>query len=247
MTFEHELIILLAIVGGSCLIVNFRTVTGFAGNWIKYLKPSPQREKKITGRGSTAPALESRNPKHANRYAPLDPMTQRGNGLLERMEHLSSENISVEDRHNLEVLRAHTDQLLQDYMQASASTMSLKSFQEAVTAQLDELDNGLNTLEARAAQEAIRELDKGTEFLKMKFPEKVETPERVKAAEPAPQRKISTTKTTKTPGTSSSIDESLLRAEKQIHFAKILMNRQEQEMQRYIEKMDAIYQSLDGK
>lgn len=97
------------------------------------------------------------------------PLVIGGKKVLKTISALSALHLSVEDQHNLEVLSNQTDALLNTFVTTPESISAMPEVQRELEAQLVEIVKGVDNIHAQGAENLLRELKTGTDFLRAKF------------------------------------------------------------------------------
>lgn len=129
---------------------------------IEQLKPA----KAITAKPATV--LEQNYTKWANTKAQI-PLVMESIKVLETLSAMSSLKLTIEERHNLEVLSAQTDELLANFFNTPEAIRTMPAVERALHEQLVQIEEGVNNIKVNGAENFIRNLHVGTDFIKTKF------------------------------------------------------------------------------
>jgi hypothetical protein len=82
---------------------------------------------------------------------------------------MSSLSLTTEERHNLEVLSNQTEELLTNFFNTPESIRLMPAVQQALRDHLTQIEEGVSSVKVKGAEDFIRNLKVGTEFIKTKF------------------------------------------------------------------------------
>jgi hypothetical protein len=89
--------------------------------------------------------------------------------VLQTLSAMSSLNLTIEERHNLEVLSGQTDELLTNFFNTPEAIRTMPAVEHALHEQLVQIEAGVSSIQVNGAEDFIRNLRVGTEFIKTKF------------------------------------------------------------------------------
>jgi hypothetical protein len=112
--------------------------------------------------------LEQNYAKWANTKAQI-PLVIESIKVLKTLSAMSSLKLTIEERHNLEVLSAQTEELLANFFNTPEAIRTMPEVERALHEQLVQIEVGVNKIQVDGAENFIRNLHLGTEFIKTKF------------------------------------------------------------------------------
>jgi hypothetical protein len=112
--------------------------------------------------------LENNYSKWANNKAQI-PLVMESIKVLETLSAMSALKLTTEERHNLEVLSNQTDELLTNYFGTPETIRTMPAVERALYEQLVQIEEGVSGFKAQGADNFIRNLRVGTDFIKTKF------------------------------------------------------------------------------
>lgn len=128
---------------------------------IEQAKPAKTGEKQET-------VLEQNYRKWANNKAQIHLVVEAVK-VLETLSAMSALKLTIEERHNLEVLSGQTDELLTNFFNTPEAIRTMPAVERALHDQLVQIEEGMSGIQANGADNFIRNLRVGTEFIKTKF------------------------------------------------------------------------------
>lgn len=102
-------------------------------------------------------------------YKAKAPLFQEGLKVLGTLASLSKLKLSVEERHNIDVLSDQTNEMLSSFVNTPESIRNIPSVQDALLEQLAEIQKSVTNIQAEGAERIVREAKISTEFIKSKF------------------------------------------------------------------------------
>lgn len=128
---------------------------------IEAAKPKTISEKPVT-------VLEQNYNKWANNKAQI-PLVMESIKVLETLSAMSALKLTTEERHNLEVLSGQTDELLTNFFNTPEAIRTMPAVERALHEQLVQIEEGVTNIQVNGAENFIRSLRIGTDFIKTKF------------------------------------------------------------------------------
>lgn len=89
--------------------------------------------------------------------------------VLQTLSAMSALKLTTEERHNLEVLSSQTDDLLTNFFNTPEAIRTMPAVERALHEQLVEIEEGVTNIQVNGAENFIRNLRIGTDFIKTKF------------------------------------------------------------------------------
>lgn len=89
--------------------------------------------------------------------------------VLETLSSMSALKLTTEERHNLEVLSGQTDELLTNFFNTPEAIRTMPAVERALHEQLVQIEEGVTKIQVDGAENFIRNLRIGTDFIKTKF------------------------------------------------------------------------------
>jgi hypothetical protein len=89
--------------------------------------------------------------------------------VLETLSSMSALKLTTEERHNLEVLSSQTDELLTNFFNTPEAIRTMPAVERALHEQLVQIEEGVTNIQVNGAENFIRNLRIGTDFIKTKF------------------------------------------------------------------------------
>lgn len=112
--------------------------------------------------------LEATYSKWASNKAQI-PLVVESVKVLETLSAMSALKLTTEERHNLEVLSGQTDELLTNFFNTPEAIRTMPAVERALHEQLVEIEEGVTKIQVNGAENFIRNLRIGTDFIKTKF------------------------------------------------------------------------------
>lgn len=128
---------------------------------IEQAKPKALTEKVVT-------VLEQNYSKWASNKAQI-PLVVESIKVLETLSAMSVLKLTTEERHNLEVLSGQTDELLTNFFNTPEAIRTMPAVERALHEQLVQIEESVTNIQANGAENFIRNLRIGTDFIKTKF------------------------------------------------------------------------------
>jgi hypothetical protein len=128
---------------------------------IEAAKPKAVSEKPVT-------VLEQNYNKWASNKAQI-PLVVESIKVLETLSAMSALKLTTEERHNLEVLSGQTDELLTNFFNTPEAIRNMPAVERALHEQLVQIEEGVTNIQVNGAENFIRNLRIGTDFIKTKF------------------------------------------------------------------------------
>lgn len=132
---------------------------------IEQAKPKALSEKSATT------VLEQNYAKWSNNKAQI-PFVVESIKVLETLSAMSALKLTTEETHNLEVLSGQTDELLTNFFDTPEAIRTMPAVERALHEQLVEIEQVMGSIQANGAENFIRNLHIGTDFIKTKFKSK---------------------------------------------------------------------------
>lgn len=130
---------------------------------IEQAKPKVHEEKT-----TTVTVLEQNYAKWAGNKAQI-PLVVESIKVLETLSAMSALKLTTEERHNLEVLSGQTNELLTNFFNTPEAIRAMPAVERALHEQLVEIEEGVTNIQVSGAENFIRNLRIGTDFIKTKF------------------------------------------------------------------------------
>lgn len=128
---------------------------------IEQAKPKELTEKVVA-------VLEQNYSKWASNKAQI-PLVVESIKVLETLSAMSVLKLTTEERHNLEVLSGQTDELLTNFFNTPEAIRTMPAVERALHEQLVQIEESVTSIQANGAENFIRNLRIGTDFIKTKF------------------------------------------------------------------------------
>lgn len=97
------------------------------------------------------------------------PIIQNANRLLDTIQPMYSLNLSSEEKHNLEVLKEETKNLIATVRDTPEAIRQRTDVSQAWEDQLLQIMEGVHTIQLSGATSIVRDANNGAAFLKLKF------------------------------------------------------------------------------
>lgn len=97
------------------------------------------------------------------------PLVMESIKVLETLSAMSSLKLTIEERHNLEVLSVQTEELLTNFFNTPEAIRTMPAVERALHEQLVQIEEGMASIQTNGAENFIRNLSVGTDFIKTKF------------------------------------------------------------------------------
>lgn len=143
-----------------------RRELGVASSPRRAVLESPKKKKNNPAPVATIP---QNNFARWTNYKAKAPLFQEGLKVLGTLASLSKLKLSVEERHNIDVLSDQTNEMLSSFVNTPESIRNIPSVQDALLEQLDEIQKSVANIQSEGAERIVREAKIRTEFIKSKF------------------------------------------------------------------------------
>lgn len=97
------------------------------------------------------------------------PLVRRSIEALKVLASISTLELTVEERHDVEVLSSQTDELLTNFFKTPEAIRSMPEVVAALEEQVKQIEQGTSSLKVSGAENFIRSLNVGTGFIKSKY------------------------------------------------------------------------------